>query len=227
MSCSTLLLRLSAPMQSWGVESKFNTRRTRREPSKSGVIGMVAAAMGVRRGDDESLKRLSSLRMGVRVDREGVSIVDYHTAHVPGAKHPTQTHRHYLSDASFTVGLESEDKELLQNIRDALSRPAFALYLGRRSCPPDDDVYIGEVDGELEDALKRDTAPGVIRYVFESKSGERGNLLRDQPVSFNPEHRRFAFRQAREEFVASENKTDDLSDLQIAVPEHDPLAELE
>jgi CRISPR system Cascade subunit CasD len=41
-----LLLRLAAPLQSWGVESKFDTRRTLGYPTKSGVIGLVASAMG-------------------------------------------------------------------------------------------------------------------------------------------------------------------------------------
>ena len=44
---STLLLRLAGPMQSWGTDSKFDVRRTGREPSKSGVIGLVAAALGI------------------------------------------------------------------------------------------------------------------------------------------------------------------------------------
>ena len=69
---STLLLRLAAPMQSWGDESKFTTRRTLREPTKSGVVGLLGAAMGIRREQGEEIARLScALRMGVRVDQEG------------------------------------------------------------------------------------------------------------------------------------------------------------
>ena len=65
----TLLLRLAAPLQSWGEDSKFETRRTRREPTKSGVIGLLAAALGRRR--DEPLDDLRGLRFAVRVDQEG------------------------------------------------------------------------------------------------------------------------------------------------------------
>ena len=52
---STLLLRLAGPMQSWGTDSKFDVRRTQREPSKSGVIGLVAAALGIPRQDRQAL----------------------------------------------------------------------------------------------------------------------------------------------------------------------------
>ena len=69
---ATLLLRLAAPLQSWGCGSKFNIRNTEREPTKSGVIGMIAAAMGIQRNDDpKKLEPLCRLRYGVRVDREG------------------------------------------------------------------------------------------------------------------------------------------------------------
>lgn len=43
---ATLLLRLAAPLQSWGSDSKFETRKTGREPTKSGVVGLLAAALG-------------------------------------------------------------------------------------------------------------------------------------------------------------------------------------
>lgn len=47
---ATLLLRLAAPLQAWGADSKFETRKTNREPTKSGVIGLLAAALGLRQG---------------------------------------------------------------------------------------------------------------------------------------------------------------------------------
>ena len=112
---STLLLRLAAPLQAWGTESKFESRRTQREPSKSGVIGMLAAALGLRR--DADLSELTALRFGVRVDREGKVIKDFHTAQavkVVKAEKKTKkekdkepekigyiTSRYYLSDAIF------------------------------------------------------------------------------------------------------------------------------
>ena len=68
---AVLLLRLDAPLQSWGNDdSKFETRKTWREPSKSGVIGMIAAALGYKRYETEKILELYKLRFGVRVDRE-------------------------------------------------------------------------------------------------------------------------------------------------------------
>lgn len=72
---ATLLLRLAAPLQAWGADSKFETRKTGREPTKSGVIGLLAAALGLRRDEHEALLRLTGLRFGVRVEREGQLLV--------------------------------------------------------------------------------------------------------------------------------------------------------
>src|SRR5512136_490986 len=83
----TLLLRLVGPMQSWGMQSNFTHRDTGLEPSKSGVIGLICAALGKPRDENHpdnarkpSLDELAKLRMGVRVDREGLVQCDYHTA---------------------------------------------------------------------------------------------------------------------------------------------------
>jgi len=132
---NTLLLRLAGPMQSWGTQSRFTIRDTGYEPSKSGVIGLLCAALGKPR--DEShldnqgkpmLSALAALRMGVRVDREGVLQKDYHTADgsrhddygvvkASGAKGDTVvSHRYYLADADFLLGLESASEELYSSL---------------------------------------------------------------------------------------------------------------
>ena len=69
MLMPTLLLRLAAPMQSWGVSSRFTVRDTLREPTKSGVVGLIAAALG--RPRTVQLDDLATLRMGVRIDQPG------------------------------------------------------------------------------------------------------------------------------------------------------------
>lgn len=109
---ATLLLRLAAPLQAWGADSKFETRKTNREPTKSGVIGLLAAALGLRRDEREALARLTGLRFGVRVEREGQLLVDYHTAKTQDEKTSYVTYRHYLQDAVFLAGIESEDAAL-------------------------------------------------------------------------------------------------------------------
>lgn len=203
---ATLLLRLAAPLQSWGSDSKFETRKTNREPTKSGVIGLIAAALGLRRDDEAGLARLASLRFGVRVDREGDLLVDYHTAHRVKEKDPRVTYRHYLCDAVFLVGLESDDCVWLGSLEAALRRPVYPLFLGRRSCPPTLPLCLGLRDARLEDALStepllvnpRRGESGRLRLVIDA---EVGTPVRDLPFSFSPFHRRFGFRSVRETFV--------------------------
>ena len=111
---ATLLLRLAAPLQSWGIDSKFETRKTNKEPTKSGVVGLLAAALGIGREEPEKLIPLNQLRFGVRVDQEGEFLVDYHVARKEEKTRkaenvkitPYITYRYYLSDAIFLVGLE-------------------------------------------------------------------------------------------------------------------------
>lgn len=155
---ATLLLRLAAPLQSWGADSKFETRKTNREPTKSGVIGLLAAALGLRRDDAAGLARLNGLHFAVRADREGSLLVDFHTANREEdrkkGKAPYVTYRHYLQDAVFLVGLESEDTALLQELETALKHPVYPLYLGRRSCPPTLPLFLGIRAGKLLDTLR-------------------------------------------------------------------------
>ncbi len=219
---STLLLLLTAPLQAWGLASKFDVRRTAREPTKSGVIGLAAAAMGIRRDNEAALARLSALRFGVRVDREGVVERDYHTARTAsGVSYVTQ--RYYLADAVFVAGLESEEEALLSELAEALEHPAFPLYLGRRACPPSGRVCLGVVSAELEDALRtaplqaRRKAGDPLRIVTESRLGTVGSVVRDVPLSFNPERRQYAFRRV----VETSFRPD------MGESAHDPMAELE
>lgn len=212
---STLLLRLAGPMQSWGTDSKFDVRRTQREPSKSGVIGLVAAALGVSRQDRQALATLACLRFGVRVDREGTLLRDYHTAHGKTCKKEEAvyiTNRYYLADAAFVAGLESEDGALLEKIGEALVSPAFPLYLGRRSCPPTGRIFLGISPKPLEEALRENAPDSASWLVLDAKAGEPGGLQRDVPLSFNPNRREYGFRRVVSCSLHSE---------------HDPMAELE
>lgn len=200
---ATLLLRLAAPLQAWGADSKFETRKTNREPTKSGVIGLLAAALGLRRDEREALARLTGLRFGVRVEREGQLLVDYHTAKTQDEKTSYVTYRHYLQDAVFLAGIESEDAALLQQLQQALLHPAFPLYLGRRSCPPTLPLCPGRQSRILLDAdpLEPGTAP-----------------QRDVPVSFDPHHRQYGYRSVRELWQKVPDRPE--------TTEHDPFREL-
>lgn len=126
----TLLLQIKAPMVSWGDSSRFTSRHTRLEPTKSAVIGLLCAALG--RPRSESVADLARLRMGVRVDSEGVLHCDFHTVigaiKSSGAKGDTSvSYRYYLSDAHFFVALEGEDCSFLEQLDLALQRPVSTL----------------------------------------------------------------------------------------------------
>ncbi len=79
-----LLIRLAGPLQSWGVTGRFARRDTHSRPTKSGVIGLCAAALGLPR--EEPLGELAEVRFGVRADRPGTPLRDYHT--VGGGRYP-------------------------------------------------------------------------------------------------------------------------------------------
>jgi len=190
-------------MQSWGTQSRFTVRDTGLEPSKSGVLGLLCAALGIDREDDDGLQPFTSLRVGIRADREGLLQVDYHTAKdvrmANGKIKGTElSNRYYLANAVFLVGLESEDLALLERVQTALHKPVWALFLGRKSFVPsepisvEDGLRIGET---LEQALQ--SFPSLckpekekLRVVLEDKDG---SIVRtDQPLSFSRERRKFA-----------------------------------
>lgn len=233
---TTLLLRLAAPLQSWGVNAKFDRRGTERIPTKSGVIGLVAAALGRRR--NESIDDLSALHFGVRVDREGALLRDYHTAKSEKAAYVT--HRYFLSDAVFLAGLEG-DEELLSVINHALGSPAFPPFLGRRSCPPEGQVSLGIRIGKtllealweepwlVSDWAKKKEAPQVrLRIVTDAVEKDTTvNILRDVPVSFYQTHRKFGFRRFYEPAPLTFFNSHSRSAVPPRPTMHDPMTELE
>ncbi|MEU3855060.1 type I-E CRISPR-associated protein Cas5/CasD [Streptomyces sp. NPDC029554] len=169
---AVLVLRLAAPLQSWGGPSRYNRRETRPQPTKSGVLGLLAAAEG--RDREAPLTDLLGLQLGVRVDQPGTLLRDYHTysdyrglpllsakANAKGQqtrtappKYTGVTQRFYLQDAVFVAALHGP-KPLLQGLEEAVRNPVFPLSLGRRSCPPTGPVSLGLRTGiGLEDALK-------------------------------------------------------------------------
>ena len=207
---STLLLRMAAPLQSWGVDSKFERRSTERMPSKSAVIGLIASALGRKR--DSDISGLKTLRFGIRIDNEGVLLKDFHTAKHPyDEKRKYITNRYYLADAVFLVGLEGE-MSFLTEIEQALQVPAFPLFLGRRSCPPEGRLLLGIRQSELLDALrkepwltseymKRKSPPQVILRIFMDSDEKDLDAFyqKDVPISFDQEHRQFGFRRVSEQ----------------------------
>ena len=197
----TLLLRLVGPMQSWGTTSRFDQRDTGKEPSKSGIVGLLAAAIGIDRENWPNLEPLTHLSMGVRHDRAGVPKRDYQTAkHIISADrskiHDTAvTTRDYLADATFLVGLASEDHTLLERMHLALRDPFWPLALGRKSYVPSEPIWMENAlqDAPLREALARwpwiatprrwEALPEKLLISLESEDGS-GVLKMDPPVIF-------------------------------------------
>lgn len=166
-----LLLRLEGPLQSWGLSARWDVRDSGREPTKSGVVGLIGAALGYSRDEERLVSELESgLEMGIRVEREGAPLDDYHTVtgFLPmaegGFKHgggrvkalaslvndplaePSTivSTRRYLMDASFLVVLRESITPwsgILDRCASALKDPAWTLYLGRRACVPTRPVF--------------------------------------------------------------------------------------
>lgn len=201
---SVLLLRLAGPMQSWGSTSRFARRDTQREPTKSGVLGLLAAAQGRRRTDD--IEDLLGLRFGVRVDQEGRMLRDFQTAHRADGMALPLTDRYYLSDAVFVAGVEGDDS-LIGALDRAVRQPEFPLYLGRRACPPSLPVALGVRQVSLERALHEEpwqaaewyrrqipSRTVALRLVRDAEDGELFDTMQDLPLSFDPQHRRYGWR---------------------------------
>lgn len=196
---TALLLHLHGPMQSWGGPARFSQRPTSGHPTKSAVVGILAASQGRPRGSD--VTDLAALRMTVRVDRPGRLMRDYHTV---GAEHPKGrrllnaegkekadalvTERYYLADAAFTIALDG-DAALVERLEAALRAPRWALALGRRSCPPAEPFLLGLHHGDPVSFLEKELPvarprPGSDRTVHFSTDDPAGTLsaMPDQPT---------------------------------------------
>ncbi len=199
MTVHTLLLTLAAPQQAWGSRSRFATRSTERAPTRSGVLGLVAAALGLERTDPLDL--FTGIKFGVRVDQPGTIERDFQTARtLDGKTSMPLSHRYYLADAVFVVGLESEDGMVLSRIQDAVRRPHYPLFLGRRAFPPAGPIATAIVEQSLITALGnapwqaatryRQNPPSTLEVLIDADPGEQADLsLEDDPISFDPRRR--------------------------------------
>ncbi len=219
---SSLVLRLAGPMQSWGISSRFAYRATANEPTKSGVIGLLAAALGRRRTDP--LEDLLGLRFGVRLDQPGQLVRDFQTAiSTTTGKSMPLSYRFYLGDAAFMAVVEGES-DLIRALDEALRSPGFPLYLGRRSCPPVGPVTLGMREGvDVATVLaeepwhaaawwqRRSRSASVrLETVVDASAGAQpADVLTqpDLPVSFDPERRQYALRAVERGHVWVENPT--------------------
>lgn len=153
-----IVFRLHGPLAAWGDIAVGEQRPSTLHPSKSAVLGLIAAALGIRREDDPAHANLSNgYGFAVRVDSGGTPLRDFHTAQSPKSSarlHHLQTRRDeladrhnratvlsmrdYRADGSYTLSLHHRKTVATptpEAITEALRRPRFTPYLGRRSCP--------------------------------------------------------------------------------------------
>ena len=150
-----LLFTLYAPMASFGEIAVGERRMGWARPGRSAVLGLVAAAQGSERTDQEAHATLeSSLHYAVQTDAPARSFMDYHTAQTPtsrkGKTYETRREelgadalntvlstREWRADALFTACLWPRDGGAIHlgELADAMRQPRFVLYLGRKSAP--------------------------------------------------------------------------------------------
>jgi CRISPR system Cascade subunit CasD len=218
---NTVFLRLEAPLQAWGTRGRFQERDTASEPTKSGIIGLIACALGWGLDREADIAGLGDdLQLGVRVDVPGHILRDYHTVSggvrsaegkikITASTRHVETivsHRSYLSDASFLAAVMGSEEHIAQ-VADALQHPVWPPFLGRRSCPPSAPLFAGTgAHASLAEALASQprhprSGDGPIRAVIEASPVE-GFVRLDRIASLRA--RTYLPRFARELFLTPE-----------------------
>ena len=156
-----LVFRLYGPMASWGQAAVGGDRPSGMAPGRGALLGMMCAALGIRREQDDDITRLGEcLEFAVKQKTEGTLLRDYHTVQTPsedkkrtyrtrkeelsGPKNKLNTvlsSRDYRMDGVWIIAVAIKDganaeASLLAQLQQALLTPVFPLYLGRKSCPP-------------------------------------------------------------------------------------------
>lgn len=214
---STILLKFAGPLQSWGTKSHFETRHTDYYPSKSAVIGLIAASLGIRRDADDEIDRLNQLKFAVRVEQQGNLLRDYHIAkkfkNDGSLAHTYVTERYYLEDYIFIVGIEHDDAQWMAKIENALKNPYFQPFMGRRSNPLTVDFFVLSSEESLlslmmtypwqaSDWYKKKKSKSLTKNQVELElytdrevmSEAVATLRKDTVVSFSQKERKFGFR---------------------------------
>ena len=198
-----LALLLDAPLQSWGYQSKFDRRTSFSSPTRSGILGMLCAAMGVDRADSETLAEFANLEVTVYTLQNNGRLTDFHTVGggwnkkthkrniVPkadgGIGNTVVTRREYLQSSTFGAVLRGPRNQL-EPIGEALQNPRWGIWLGRKSCIPASPVMQGLFDTEeaaLQHLCQQAGTPNASRVCREAASFEDGtDTLMDTPLDF-------------------------------------------
>lgn len=176
-----IILKFSGPLQSWGINSNFETRDTARYPTKSAVIGMIASALGYRREEQEKISELNQLSFGVRVEQQGTLLRDFHIAR--STKQSYVTNRYYLQDAVFLVMISHQDSKYIETIEKALKHPVFPLYMGRRSAPVNSDFFVDCIEADLCSIIK--SYPWQASKWYMKRNQNKNKIILDAFVDVN------------------------------------------
>lgn len=203
-----LILKLQGPMQAWGEHTFEGLRPSANFPSRSGVLGLLGACLGIRRNEPDRLQQLAdSVGIAVRQDdvknRRMLKVTDYHTvkdarADYIGKEKPhetIQTWREYLLDAHFTIAVWNHTDAVIQldALESAVRLPLFTPYLGRRSCPLSRPLFEIRIKAaNPQDALRKIAPNAGIIYSDEGDDSVRRFRVRDIPLVRQP--RQFAGR---------------------------------
>jgi len=187
-----LIIRLQGAMQAWGKHTYEDYRPSELFPTRSALTGLLAACLGIERDHVKALQKLdASYSYTARQDKRSFPvqrIFDYHTVgeslKAKGGLRtdPIQSYREYLYDAHFTLALSArfpQDETLLQ-IEEALKKPVFTPYLGRRSCPITFPLFGGYVSAESALLALEQVPPGNGTIYTEEYSSESALIVRDQ-----------------------------------------------
>lgn len=205
-----VILWLEGPLQSWGDSSKYGQRETLPFPTKSGVFGMILAALGAKGSQEELLAQLADFPQKILVFSAPSKMMDFHMigsgynvkdpwqrlavprkadGGIPNTGGSKMTYRYYVQEARYAV-IQGLSKELANQIVAALKHPVYSPSLGRKSCIPTEFIYQGDF-ASLEEAEKQATNlasdKGLeIHYevIETATSNLDGILVEDVPLAF-------------------------------------------
>ncbi|MDH5718653.1 MAG: type I-E CRISPR-associated protein Cas5/CasD [Spirochaetia bacterium] len=147
-----IVLRLSAPLMSFGEGDYWDIRSTGVFTTKSAVSGLLATCFGWSRNDVEQIRNLSdNISVSVRQDNHFSLLRDYHTilntlkADGKPNPHAVQSYRSYIMDGEFSVLISANSETLFNEIKTALDNPQWPVFLGRKSCVPSLPIYWDEI----------------------------------------------------------------------------------
>jgi CRISPR system Cascade subunit CasD len=237
-----LVFHLYGPMAAWGDIAVGEYRPSFAHPSKSAIVGLLAAALGIRRDEEERQNALASAcSFAVRVDAMGTLLRDYHTIQVPSSGtgrnrrtfHTRRSElaetnlntilssRDYRCDAVYTVAITLREGSAFSvaELAEALRKPVFTLYLGRKSCPLAVPLSPKIVPAAtVIDAFQKTPVADDLKCLIQDKSclvyweGEQGGYEREQIITRRDEplsRKRWQFSDRTENFatVRGEEKT--------------------